>query len=65
MNLTKEEHQYKKKLTNMMTTVLKLNENFSQNKGKSSQLLNENEWMQCSYVAKLKVNTSSYLYIIK
>lgn len=42
----------------MRNTILKLNENFSQNKGKSSMLLNENEWIQCSYLAELKVNVN-------
>lgn len=55
VSLSKEVDQYKRTLTNMRNTILKLNENFNQNKGKSSQLLNENEWMQCSYLAELKV----------
>lgn len=53
--LTKEVEQYRRTLTNMRNTILKLNELFNQNKGKSSQLLNENEWMQGSYLAELKV----------
>jgi len=55
ISLSKEDYQYKRILTNMRNTILKLNDNFSQNKGKSTQLLNENEWIQCSYIAELKV----------
>jgi len=57
-SLSKEVYQYKQILTNMRNTILKLNENFSQNKGKSSMLLNENEWIQCSYLAELKVDVN-------
>ncbi|XP_026805557.1 uncharacterized protein LOC113548720 [Rhopalosiphum maidis] len=58
-SLSKEVYQYKQTLTNMRNTMLKLNEQFSQNKGKSSMLLNENEWIQCSYLAELKVNVNT------
>jgi len=57
--LTKENDQYKRTLINIRNTISKLNDNFSQNVGKSNQLLNENEWMQCSYFAELKVNIFS------
>lgn len=53
--LSKEVDQYKRTLANMRSTILKLNDNFSKNKGKSSQLLNENEWLHCSYLFELKV----------
>lgn len=75
ISITKEINQYKRSNTNMRNTISKLNENFSQNKGKSSQLLNENEWIQCSYLTELKVNIiiniilyillSTYLHINK
>lgn len=42
-------------LTKMRNTIVKLNEDFNKNKGKNSQLLNENEWIQCSYLDELKV----------
>lgn len=58
--LTKENNQYKRIITNIRNTILKLNDKFSQNIGKTSQLLNENEWIQCSYFAELKVNTIMY-----
>lgn len=58
VSLSKEVYQYKQILTNMRNTILKLNEHFSHNKGKSSMLLNENEWIQCSYLAELKVNVN-------
>jgi len=58
-SLSKEVYQYKQTLTNMRNTILKLNEQFSQNKGKSNMLLNENEWIQCSYLAELKVNVNT------
>lgn len=61
-SLSKEDDQYKRTLSNMRNTILKLNDVFSQNKGKSSQLLNENEWIQCSYVAELKVNINKNKY---
>lgn len=57
--LLKEDDKYKRTLTNMRNTISKLNDNFSKNKGKSSQLLNENEWIQCSYIAELKVCMNS------
>jgi len=57
-SLSKEVYQYKQTLTNMRNTILKLNEQFSKNKGKSNMLLNENEWIQCSYLAELKVNVN-------
>jgi len=57
--LTKENDQYKRSLISMRNKISKFNENYSQNIGKSSQLLNENEWMQCSYFAELKVDTFS------
>jgi len=57
--LTKENDHYKRSLTNMRNTILKLNENFSLNTGKSSQLLNENELIQCSYFTELKVSIFS------
>lgn len=62
--LSKEVDQYKRTLTNMRSTIMKLNENFSKNKGKSSQLLNENEWLHSSYLAELKVNviTNNLIY---
>lgn len=63
-SLSKENDQYKRTLSNMRNTILKLNDVFNQNKGKSSQLLNENEWIQCSYVAELKVNTNKNISII-
>lgn len=53
--LVKEHDQNQRSLKNMRNTILKLNEYFNQNKGKSSQLLNENEWMEYSYLAELKV----------
>lgn len=56
VSLSKETDQYKRTVRNMRNIILKLNENFSQNKGKSSQLLNENEWIQCSYLVELKVS---------
>ncbi|XP_022161075.1 kinetochore protein SLK19-like [Myzus persicae] len=56
VSLSKEVYQYKQILTNMRNTIVKLNERFSQNKGKSNMLLNENEWIQCSYLAELKEN---------
>eukprot|EP00102_Acyrthosiphon_pisum_P020925 XP_016658135.1 PREDICTED: coiled-coil domain-containing protein 40 [Acyrthosiphon pisum] len=56
VSLSKEVYQYKQILTNMRNTILKLNEHFSKNKEKSSMLLNENEWIQCSYLAELKEN---------
>lgn len=59
VSLSKEVEQYKQTLTNMRNTILKLNEHFSLNKGKSSQLLNENEWIQCSYITELKVNMNT------
>lgn len=58
-SLSKEVYQYKQTLTSMRNTILKLNEQFSQNKGKSNMLLNENEWIQCSYLAELKVNVNT------
>lgn len=58
-SLSKEVYQYKQTLINMRNTILKLNEQFSQNKGKSNMLLNENEWIQCSYLAELKVNVNT------
>lgn len=58
-SLSKEVYQYKQILSNMRNTILKLNEQFSQNKGKSNMLLNENEWIQCSYLAELKVNMNT------
>lgn len=64
ISLHKEVDQYKRTLTNIRNTILKLNENFSQNKGKSCQLLNENEWMQCSYFSELKVNVNTKYYTI-
>lgn len=63
ISLHKEVDHYKRTLTNIRNIILKLNENFSQNKGKSCQLLNENEWMQCSYFAELKVNVNTIFYI--
>jgi len=57
-SLSKEVYQYKQILANMRNTILKLNEQFSQNKGKSSMLLNENEWIQSSYLAELKVDVN-------
>lgn len=62
--LSKEDDQYKRTLSNMRNTILKLNDIFSQNKGKSNQLLNENEWIQCSYVTELKVNINKNISII-
>lgn len=47
--------QYKRILAKMRNTILKLNENINQNKGRSNQFLNENEWIQCSYFLELKV----------
>lgn len=55
VSLTKEVDQYKRMIKNKINLIMKLNDNFSQNKGKSNQLLNENEWIQCSYLAELKV----------
>ncbi|KAE9542832.1 hypothetical protein AGLY_002743 [Aphis glycines] len=63
-SLSKEVYQYKQTLTNMRNTILKLNEQFSQNKGKSNMLLNENEWIQCSYLAELKENEKLCLEFI-
>jgi len=42
----------------MRNEAVKYNEIFRKNKGKSSKLLNENEWIQCSYLAELKVNVN-------
>lgn len=56
VSLSKEIDNYKRALTYMRNTISKLNENFSQNKGKCNQLLNENEWIHCSYLIELKVN---------
>jgi hypothetical protein len=61
--LSKEVDQYKRTLTNMRSTILKLNENFSKNKGKSNQLLNENDWLHSSYLAELKVNVITNILI--
>lgn len=63
ISLSKEVDQYKRTLTNMRNTILKLNDNFNQNKGKSSQLLSENEWIQCSYFTELKVNENTNINI--
>lgn len=57
--LSKEGDQYKRTLTNMRSIILKLNENFSKKKGKSNQLMNENEWLRCSYSAELKVHINT------
>lgn len=57
VSATKTVDQYKRTLTKMRNTILKLNENINQNKGKSNQFLNENEWIQCSYFLELKVNS--------
>lgn len=65
VSLSKEADQYKRTLPNMRNTILKLNEHFSQNKGKSSQLLNENEWIQCSYLAELKVSININIGLYK
>jgi len=64
INLLKEDDQYKRTLTNMRNTISKLNDNFSQNKGKSNQLLNENEWIQSSYIAELKVNMNNFYIML-
>lgn len=61
ISVTKTCDQYKRTFTNMTNTILKLNENINQTKGKSSQLFNENEWIQCSNFVELKVN-SLYIY---
>lgn len=63
VSLTKEVDQYKRTIKNKINLIMKLNDNFSQNKGKSNQLLNENEWIQCSYLAELKVKIE-YKYTI-
>lgn len=39
----------------MRNEVVKYNEDFCKNKGKSSKLLNENEWIQSSALVELKV----------
>lgn len=59
--LSKEGEQYKRTLTNMRSIILKLNENFSKKKGKSNQLMNENEWLRCFYSAELKVHINTYI----
>lgn len=56
VSLSKESDQYKRTFANMRNTIFKLNENLSQNKGMSSQLLNENEWTQHFYLAEMKVS---------
>lgn len=58
--LSKDIDQYKRTLTNMRNTILKLNANFNHNKGKSIQFFNENEWIQCTYLAELKVKIIPY-----
>lgn len=63
IQLTKEGHQHEKNLTNMMDAFWKIKENVNQNKKKKSQLLNENEWVQCSYVAELQVIISISMVI--
>jgi len=55
VSLSKEVEQYKRTLTNMRNEVVKYNEDFCKNKGKSSKLLNENEWVQSSALVELKV----------
>lgn len=54
-SLSKEVDQYKRTLTYMRNKVVIYNEVFGKNKGKSSQLLNENEWIQSSALVELKV----------
>ncbi|VVC28629.1 Hypothetical protein CINCED_3A025872 [Cinara cedri] len=61
VSLYKVADQYKRTLINMRNTILKLNENCSNNKGKSNQMLNENEWIQYSYLAELKENEKQCL----
>lgn len=60
--LSKQVNQHERTLDNMRRNLTKLNEDVYKKEGKSSQLLNENEWLQHSYIAELKVimNTSYY-----
>lgn len=54
----------------MRNKVVIYNEVFGKNKGKSSQLLNENEWIQSSALVELKVllplykNQNKYYYYL-
>ncbi|KAL4090962.1 hypothetical protein QTP88_025714 [Uroleucon formosanum] len=61
VSLSKEADQYKRKLTNMRNEVVKYNEVFGKNKGKSSKLLNENEWIQSSALVELNENEKQCL----
>lgn len=54
-SLSKEVDQYKRTLTYMRNNVVMYYEVFGKNKGKSSKLLNENEWIQSSALVELKV----------
>jgi len=46
----------------MRNEVVKYNEVFGKNKGKSNKLLNENEWIQSSALVELNVfNMNTYL----
>jgi len=54
-SLSKEVNQHKRTITNLRNEVVKYNEDFCKNKGKSSKLLNENEWIQSSALVELKV----------
>ncbi|VVC24084.1 Hypothetical protein CINCED_3A023271 [Cinara cedri] len=56
VSLSKESDNFKRILANLRNTIMKLGEHFNENKEKSTQLLNENEWMQCSHIAELKEN---------
>ncbi|CAH1737113.1 unnamed protein product [Aphis gossypii] len=60
-SLSKEVDQYKRTLTYMRNKVVIYNEVFGKNKGKSSQLLNENEWIQSSALVELKENEKQCL----
>ncbi|XP_060851664.1 coiled-coil domain-containing protein 40-like [Rhopalosiphum padi] len=59
--LSKELDQYKRTLTYMRNKIVVYNEVFGKNKGKSSQLLNENEWIQNSALVELKENEKQCL----
>ncbi|XP_060873754.1 interaptin-like [Metopolophium dirhodum] len=64
VSLSKEVDQHKRKLTNMRNEVVKYNEVFGKNKGKSTKLLNENEWIQSSALVELNENEKQCLEYI-
>lgn len=57
-SLSNEVDQNKRRLTNMRHIIVKLTEQFIHNQGKCSHLLDENEWIECSYFTELKVNVN-------